>query len=79
MSGSNPHSNVRELGGPPARLALRREEAASAIGVSLDFYEKHIEPELPLIRRGSLKLVAVAALARWLDENSTILPSARAA
>ncbi len=79
MSSSNPHPNVRKLGGPPARLALRREEAASAIGVSLDFYERHIEPELPLIRRGTLKLVAVAALTRWLDENSTVLPAARAA
>jgi excisionase family DNA binding protein len=51
------------------RLALRREEAAASLGVSLDYFEDHIQPELRLVRRGRLRLVAVRELERWLEAN----------
>jgi hypothetical protein len=37
---------------PP--IALTRSEAAASLGVSLDFFEDHIQGELRLVRRGSL-------------------------
>ena len=43
----------------PPRLALTREEAARSLGVSLDSFERHIQPDLKLIRRGRLRLVPV--------------------
>jgi hypothetical protein len=51
------------------RLALTREEAAQALGMSLDSFERHVQPDLRLIRRGRLRLVAVSELERWLADN----------
>jgi hypothetical protein len=48
------------------RTALRvPDEAAASLGVSPDFFDKHIRAELHLIRRGSLKLVTLVELERW--------------
>jgi hypothetical protein len=52
------------------RLALNRREAAEALGMSLDSFERHVQPELRLIRRGTLRLVPVKELDRWLDDNA---------
>jgi len=49
------------------RVALTRAEAAASLGVSLDSFDRHIQPELRIIRRGRLRLVPVAELARWAD------------
>lgn len=57
----------------PPRLALTRAEAAEAIGVSLDSFERYVQPELRLVRRGRLRLVAVRELERWLDSNAARL------
>ena len=46
------------LGGVP-RVALKREEAVAALGIGLDSFERHVQPELYLIRRGRLVLVPV--------------------
>ena len=54
----------------PPRLALTRPEAAAAIGCSIDSFERHIQPELRLIRRGRLRLIPVVELERWLDRNA---------
>jgi len=51
------------------RLALTRAEAAAALGISLDSFERHVQPEVKLVRRGRLRLVAVSELQRWLGEQ----------
>ena len=38
---------------PVPRVALTRQEAAAALGLSLTAFEDHVQPELRLIRRGS--------------------------
>lgn len=53
---------------PVPRVALTRAEAAASLGMSLDSFERHVQPELRIIRRGSLRLVPVAELARWADD-----------
>ena len=55
---------------PIPRLALSREEAAAAIGMSLDSFERHVQPTLRLCRLGRLRLVPVRELERWLEENA---------
>jgi excisionase family DNA binding protein len=55
---------------PIPRLALTREEAAAAIGMSLDSFERHVQPTLRLVRLGRLRLVPVAELDRWLAEHA---------
>lgn len=57
------------------RVALTRQEAAAALGMSLDSFERHVQPELKLIRRGKLRLVSVAELQRWAGESAErVLP-----
>jgi hypothetical protein len=55
---------------PIPRLALTREEAAAAIGMSLDSFERHVQPTLRLCRLGRIRLVPIRELERWLDENA---------
>jgi hypothetical protein len=38
------------------RLALTRQEAAAALGMSINSFERHVQPELRLVRRGKLRL-----------------------
>jgi hypothetical protein len=38
--------------------------------MSLDSFERHVQPELRLIRRGKLRLVPVAELERWANQNA---------
>lgn len=52
---------------PVPRVALTRAEAAASLGMSLDSFERHVQPELRLVRRGSLRIVPVAELARWAE------------
>ena len=52
------------------RLALSKAEAAAALGVSVDFLEAHVLPELRVVRRGRRRLIAVAELERWLAESA---------
>jgi len=41
--------------------------------MSLDSFERHVQPELRLIRRGKLRLVPVAKLERGGEEGPTQL------
>jgi len=52
------------------RLALSPTEAAEALGVSRDFLDEHIAPELRIVRRGRRKLIAIRELERWLSEQA---------
>jgi hypothetical protein len=63
VSVSTANSNV-------PRVALSRQEAAAALGMSLDSFERHVQPELKLIRRGKLRLIPVVELERWAIENA---------
>ena len=54
------------------RIALTPAEAAAAIGMSVDSFDRHVRPELRLIRRGRLVLVPVAELERWTERNAAL-------
>jgi hypothetical protein len=56
--------------GSVPRLALSPEEAATSIGVSRDFFDEHVVPELRIVRRGRRKLVPVRELERWLEREA---------
>ena len=55
---------------PIPRLALTREEAAASLGMSLDSFERHVQPTIRLVRLGRLRLVPVSEMARWLDDHA---------
>ena len=52
------------------RVALTRLEAAASLGMSLDSFERHVQPELKLVRRGKLRLIPLVELERWAIENA---------
>lgn len=60
------------IGRLEGRLALTPGEAAAAIGVSRDFFDEHVLPELRVVRRGRKVLVAVTELERWLRESAAL-------
>jgi hypothetical protein len=56
---------------PLPRLSVSPGEAAEMLGVSRDFFDEHIKPELRVVRRGSkLILIPVLELVRWLEKSA---------
>jgi hypothetical protein len=65
-----PLLRVTEISFNITPVALTREDAARALGMSLDSFERHVQPEIKLIRRGKLRLVPVPELQRWAERNA---------
>lgn len=83
MTVQSPHAGVKPAApaasrkkvlnvAPVPRLALTRDEAAAALGVSSDFLDDHIIPELRVIRRGKLVLVPVVEIEKWLAREAAL-------
>ena len=65
---------------PVPRFALTRQEASAALGISVDTFERRVQPFIKVIPCGQLVLVPPAELERWVRENARYLverPSAR--
>jgi hypothetical protein len=54
-------------------IAVTREEAARAAGVSLSHFQRHIAPELRTIRSGAVRLYPIVELERWADRRAALL------
>lgn len=52
------------------RLALTKVEAAEALSMSVDSLERYVIPEIRVVRRGRLVLIAAAELERWLERSA---------
>ena len=59
---------VKRLSVP--RLAYTRSEAAASLGMSIDSFERYVQPELRLVRHGKLRIVPARELERWLEEHA---------
>ena len=70
MSGAPPRFALVQADIAVPRLALTRAEAAASLGMSVDSFERHVQPDLRVIRRGSIRLVSVRELERWLEANA---------
>jgi hypothetical protein len=55
---------------PVPRVALTREEAAAAMGIGLDSFERYVQPHVRMIRWGRLRLVPLVELERFVDEEA---------
>jgi hypothetical protein len=62
-------AQVKRLSVP--RLAYTRSEAAASLGISLDSFERYVQPELRIVRHGKLRMVPARELERWLDEHAS--------
>lgn len=54
-----------------SRLALRREEAAAALGLSEESFDRYVRPYVRCVRLGTLRLYPVAELERFLTERAS--------
>ncbi len=54
------------------KLAVRREEAARAVGVSDESFDRYVRPYLPVVRLGSLRVYPVAGIAAFLAERAEV-------
>lgn len=70
MTGLSGSADVRGHRASTHRLAVTRAEAARALGVSINSFERHVQPELKIVRRGKLRLIPVREIERWLEENA---------
>ena len=60
---------------PITRLAYGPSEAAASLGVSREFFDTHVLPNLKAVRMGRRILVSVSELERWLAANErSVLP-----
>jgi excisionase family DNA binding protein len=59
--------------GDGMRLTLSVEEAAAALGVSRDYFDKHVIHELRVIRVGRRILVPTNELGRWVELSAARL------
>ncbi len=61
------------------RLALQRKDAAAALGISADSFDRHVRPELRVVYVGDRRLWPVAELQRWLAERAMMPGTTRSA
>jgi hypothetical protein len=55
---------------PIPRVTLRIPEAAIALGMSDDHFNRYVRPHLRLVKSGNLTLVPVAELAKWSEREA---------
>jgi len=53
------------------RFLLTRREAAEALGMSLSHFQRHVQPHLPCVYSGQLRLYRPRELTRWADREAT--------
>lgn len=70
---STPDRGKRRLS--PPRLGLTVSEAAQAVGMSESSFKRHVQPELRIVRRGSLRIIPLSEIERWLEQNATFAGS----
>jgi hypothetical protein len=51
-------------------IALAKPDAAAALGMSIDSFERYAMADLRCIRRGRLRLYPIRELERWADEQA---------
>ncbi len=67
-----PRASVRP-NQPLPRYTLTRREAAAALSISLNHFERHVQPELKVVPSGQLILIPVSELERWVQRHARFL------
>src|SRR5438309_1742690 len=60
-------------------FAVQRKEAAAAVGMGVDSFDRYVRPFIRVVYQGDLKLWPVAELERWVQENAIMPGTSRAA
>jgi hypothetical protein len=59
------------------RLLLTRKEAAAALGMSLSHFQRHVQPQLPCVYSGQLRLYRPSDLERWAEAEASSVSDGR--
>jgi len=51
-------------------VAVPKPTAAAMLGMSTDSFERYAQSDIPVIRRGRLRLYPVSALQTWAEANA---------
>ena len=62
---------------PVPRYTLTRKEAAAALGISLNHFQRRVQPELKVVASGQLILIPVNELERWVQRHARFLVEPR--
>lgn len=54
---------------PPRRILCDRDEAAELLGMSLTSFKEHVQPFLPVVRKGRMRRYRYTDLKKWADDN----------
>ena len=52
------------------RMLLTRREAASALGMSLRHFQRHVQPFVPCVYSGQLRLYRPCDLEQWAKDEA---------
>jgi excisionase family DNA binding protein len=52
------------------RILLSKVEAAEILGMSVDSFERYVQPHVRAVRKGRLVRFPVSELERWAEENA---------
>lgn len=61
---------VAEVAARMGRIAVNKTEAAEMLGVSLEFFDEHIDPEIQSIRRGRRVIYPIWELWGWMAREA---------
>jgi hypothetical protein len=50
---------------------VKRREAAAMLSMSIESFERYVEPKIKLVQVGSMFMVPVAELQRYVADNAT--------
>jgi hypothetical protein len=54
------------------KILLTRSDAADTLSMSVDSFERHVQPDLRLVRQGRLVLVPISELEKWVERNAAL-------
>lgn len=58
---------------PVRRYAYTRQEAAESLGMSVDTFERKVQPHIRVVPCGQLLLVPPDEIERWIKGNARML------
>jgi len=62
-------STTRPLAEVP-RYTVTRKEAAASLGMSINHFERRVQPDLKVVLCGQLVLIPLTELERWVQRNA---------
>ena len=58
------------------RYTVTRKEAAASLGMSINHFERKVQPDLKVVLCGQLVLIPLTELERWVQRNARHLVEA---